>query len=282
VDGSIRETYRYLLVPMQDPEAEGGLTRVAWEDEALSLGAAAPFDREIERATRDREWVIKAWAPAHLRGLLTRWFWKDDRPAALAQKVWLDMGRYLYMPRLQSADVFVQTVKDGVGHQDFFGYASGERDGKYEALLFGGSGGVYLTDTALLVRADAALAAQEAAKPPPATGTSPPPASYLPAGKLGGAVKVGAPGVGHAAPPAEARLRRFHGTVDLDPQDPIGSFTSVVENVEEHFTAQYGTKVQITVEIEARRPDGFAANTVRVVRENAGTLKFLTREFEED
>ena len=38
----------------------------------------------------------------------------------------------------------------------------------------------------------------------------------------------------------------------------------------------------MTVDIEARRDEGFDAKTVRVVRENAATMRFLTAEFEEE
>lgn len=37
-----------------------------------------------------------------------------------------------------------------------------------------------------------------------------------------------------------------------------------------------------TVAIEARRSDGFDTKTLRVVRENASTLKFQLAEFEEE
>jgi hypothetical protein len=36
--------------------------------------------------------------------------------------------------------------------------------------------------------------------------------------------------------------------------DPIGSFTDIFENVIQHFTAQYGTRVSLTLDIEAALP----------------------------
>jgi predicted AAA+ superfamily ATPase len=275
VDASIRETYRYLLVPMQDPESPDGLSKLTWEDEALSL-AGSSFDKEIVRATREREWVISAWAPPHLGALLGKWFWKDDRPTAPAMKVWLDTCRYLYMPRLQTSDVFLQTVRDGVGHTDWFAYAAGAKDtGAFEGLLFGGSGGVYLSEGALLVRPDAAASALAAASAatsgsePPKRPSDAPPPSVGPKGKKPSAAPEAAP-------------RRFHGTTMIDPKDPISHFAEVVENVIQQFTAQYGTEVVLTLDVESRRGEGFDTKTVRVVRENAGVLKFKTADFEED
>ncbi|MEI8258718.1 MAG: hypothetical protein WCJ30_23855, partial [Deltaproteobacteria bacterium] len=273
------ETYRILLVPMQDADTAGGASGVSWEDETLSL-STAPYDRAIENVTREREWVIGAWAPAHLHALLGKWFWKADRPSISIRRVWLDTCRYLYMPRLKAADVFKQTVQDGIRHRDFFGYAATEKEpAKFAGLLFGAGGTVYLDDAAMLVRPEEAAIAIEPA-PGPTPGSNRPPvdgtSTKTPApSKTGGGTAV-------ASTPAAALHRRFHATVSIDASDPIGSFGEAVQNVIEHFTAQYGTEVEITVDIEARRTSGFDVKTVRVVRENAATLKFRTAEFEEE
>lgn len=279
VDACIKETYRFLLAPMQEPDAPDGLTKIGWEDEALSL-AGANYDKAITSAVKEKEWVISAWAPTHLASLLTRWFWKDDAPAMGALRVWLDSCRYLYMPRIATQDVFIQTIRDGVAHKDFFAYAVGaEKDARrYAGLLFGKSGGVYLDESALLVRPDVAAQALAATEPGaaavPSTGSTAGPATKRTSSStmmaaVGGVQK-------------EALPQRFHGTVEVADEDPIGSFTTIVENVIAHFTTNYGTTVTITVDVEARRPDGFETKTVRVVKENAATLKFKTAEFESE
>jgi hypothetical protein len=285
VNASIREVYRLLLVPMEDPEEPNGPSTVLWEDEGLSL-AGSTFDKEIEKAVHAKEWVIQKWAEDHLNPILVRWFWKPDQPTVLAKEVWLKTCRYLYLPRLKNAEVFTQTVREGITHEDFFGYASGEKNGKLEGLLFGASGAVPLSDTALLIHPDAARAARDKAleKEQGATGgeggwhgksgttgkSEPPPSSSRP-GK----------GKGVAGPKPEVRPRRFHGTIDLDVSDPIGNFAKIVDDVIEHLT-KYGTDVALTLEIEARRGEGFETNTVRIVRENANSMKFKISDFEED
>ncbi len=278
VDGSIKEAYRLLLAPMQEADAPGGLTKISWEDEALNL-AGANYDKAITSAVKEKEWVISAWAPTHLASLLTRWFWKDDAPAAGALKVWLNSCKYLYMPRIATQEVFIQTIRDGVAHKDFFAYAVGtEKDAKrYAGLLFGKSGGVYLDESALLVRPDIAAQAVADAEPPAvATGAATGESTTKRTSSSTGIAGVG------GAPTKEALPQRFHATVEVTDKDPIGSFTEIVENVIQHFTAKYGTTVTITVDVEARSPDGFDAKLVRVVKENATTLKFKTAEFEQE
>jgi len=89
--------------------------------------------------------------------------------------------------------------------------------------------------------------------------------------------------VGKVTPKRESgTFQRFHGTVEVDPQNPIGSFTEIVENIIEQFAAQYGTTLSITIDIEARRKKKFDLKTIHIVKENAATLKFKTAEFEEE
>ncbi|MCC6553982.1 MAG: hypothetical protein IT372_13305 [Polyangiaceae bacterium] len=262
---------------MQDADAEENPHTIVWEEEALSI-AGSSYDKEIGKALHDKEWVIKAWAPTHLHALLTKWFWKDDRPAAPVNKVWLDTCRYLYMPRLVSSDVFVKTIQDGIRHKDWFAYAASEKaPGEYRGLLFGASGGVYLDEQALLVRPDAA----EQALPPRKSDapTVPAPDSAHDAGS-GFQLTHPAAKPGQGSPLQS--YRRFHGTAEIDPHDPISAFTEIVSNVLEQFTAIYGTQVTITVDVEARRRDKFDIKLVRIVKENAATLKFKTADFEED
>jgi hypothetical protein len=145
-----------------------------------------------------------------------------------------------------------------------------------EGLLFGITGGVYLSEGAVLVRPDKAAALLSTLGVPPETvdgtkkGSDRPPVS--------GGAKSGR----SATPAPQAVFRRFHGTISIDVPDPIGHFAQIVQNVVEHFSAQYGTEVAISVDVEARRSDGFDPKTVRTVRENAATMKFGTAEFEKE
>lgn len=285
--GSIMETYRFLLAPMQDPDAPDGLTKIVWEDEALALSGSS-YEAAIDVGVRDKEWVIRQWAPPHLHTLLAKWYWKD-RPSVSTNRVWLDSCRYLYMPRLLTSHVFAETARNGVAQRDWFAYAARETDRGFEGLLFGTAGAIYLDDTSVLIRPDAAQEAMGQTEVE-RRGGSGPLGDQEPQGdqQLGLAgLDGGVSGTKNkpkrsSSPPARAAMRRFHGTVAIDRHDPIGSFTEIVQNVIEAFSSQYGTEVTLSVDIEARRPEGFETKTVRVVSENAGTLHFKTAEFEED
>ncbi len=56
----------------------------------------------------------------------------------------------------------------------------------------------------------------------------------------------------------------------------------MADEVLAHLASVPGAKVNITLEIEATAPDGFDESQVRVVSENATTLKFEQSGFEEE
>ena len=75
---------------------------------------------------------------------------------------------------------------------------------------------------------------------------------------------------------------RYYGRVRLDSQRVNKEMDLIVEEVIQRLTALVGCDVQITVEIEAQKPDGFDEATVRTVSENGRTLKFDSFDFEEE
>jgi hypothetical protein len=73
----IRETYKWMLAPMQEARPGQGSVRG-------SMGAlpgqpgAQNLSQEIERVLKENELLITEWAPIHLAKVLKTWFWKDD------------------------------------------------------------------------------------------------------------------------------------------------------------------------------------------------------------
>ena len=55
----------------------------------------------------------------------------------------------------------------------------------------------------------------------------------------------------------------------------------IVEEVIERLTSQLDCQVEISLEITARRQQGFDESTVRTISENSRTLKFENYGFEE-
>ncbi len=75
---------------------------------------------------------------------------------------------------------------------------------------------------------------------------------------------------------------RYYGRTRIDPQRVNKDMGLIVEEVVERLTSLVGCEVEITVEINARLPEGFDESTIRTVSENSSTLKFEQHEFEEE
>jgi hypothetical protein len=77
------------------------------------------------------------------------------------------------------------------------------------------------------------------------------------------------------------QLRRFHGSVSVDPLRLGRDAGRIAEEVVQHLTGLVGSNVEITIEIRAELADGAGDKLVRDVTENCRTLRFTAYEFEE-
>lgn len=73
----IRETYKWLVAPMQEARPGKGLSDLTWEHFQVNPGAQN-WSQEIERVLKENELLITEWAPIHLAKVLKDWFWKDE------------------------------------------------------------------------------------------------------------------------------------------------------------------------------------------------------------
>ena len=78
------------------------------------------------------------------------------------------------------------------------------------------------------------------------------------------------------------RLRRFYGTVQLDPARSGRDAGRIADEIIAHLAGQVGAEVTVMLEIHARLPDGASDQIVRTVTENSRTLKFSTHGFEKE
>ena len=76
-------------------------------------------------------------------------------------------------------------------------------------------------------------------------------------------------------------LKRYYGRVVIDPMRVHKDMEVIVDEVIQRLTSQLGCDVGVTLEINAKRPDGFDESTVRTISENRRTLKFEQSEFDE-
>lgn len=287
----IRETWKWLLAPVED--FVKGRLELSWE--VVSIPPTAPnLIQSIEEKLREEEWLVYEWSPIHLRKVLNDWYLNDGVTEVSALKVWQDSCHYLYLPRLVNDHVFRNAISQGVETEDYFAYASGKEGDRYLGFSFGRGSIAPLDDSSLLIEREAAASYAEkqrqAQQPQPGEDTG---SNTGSAGGSGG-IQTGG-GVPVCTPPSvvddngstcatgsDAVKTHFYGTTALDPVKAKMDFATIVDEVVQQFTAQLGVEVTISVEIEAKKKDGFDESLQRTIKENCNVLRFNSSEFEED
>ncbi len=282
----IRETYKWIVAPMQEARPGKGLSEIQWEHFQVNPGAQN-LSQEIERVLKENELLITEWAPIHLATVLKNWFWKDDIKDTSALNVWQQSCQQLYLPRLKDDTAFQQTMSAGAESRDFFGFAQGKEDGRYVGFTFGKRTSLFLDSSLLLIEpvtaagyAETQRAAEEAARPKPTdaatatTGNGAPPPSFEDSAKPTYA------GGGSTAP--QPVKKQFYGSIELDAIQAKKQFADLVDEVVLQFTSRPGVKVKIAIEIQADSATGFDDGLQRAVKENCNVLRFKNAEFEDN
>ena len=279
VEVTARQCYHFLLIPEAiDPRT----TDFAVERVASQQGSIAA---SIEGYLVENDLLVRNWSPLFLKNILNQYYFKNGVAEVSLRKVWEDTCTYLYLPRLKSEDVFLAAVTAGV-KDGSFGYAAGKDGEGYAGFLY--------REEPLLPSADAGMLllcrdkAEElhgkrlcptCGKYPCACGTRP-----LPETGTGPVSATTCPRCGHSpctCPAPAAAMKRFWGTVELDPVNPIGPLSTVLAEVISKFTADPKAKVTLKLDIAAETPTSFDKNAVvRPVTENCNALGFSSYAFE--
>jgi hypothetical protein len=262
------ETYQWLLVPAQStPQSP-----MAWD--VLKLTGQLPLAERASKKLRSEELLLPGLGASRLRMELDKIpLWRGNH-VDVAQLV-EDFAQYVYLPRLTSSAVLLDAIRNGVNLltwvQDGFAFAEAYDDAakRYKGLVAGRTIGLNAPDMpGMVVKPEVAakqLDDEHAAQPGNPTPPGPGPAHPQP-----GVAPQPQP------QPATAKPRRFHGTVLLDTTRAGRDAGRIAEEVISHLSGLVGANVTVTLEIEAQIPDGAPDNVVRIVTENARTLKFET------
>jgi predicted AAA+ superfamily ATPase len=261
------ETYKYVLIPRQDDPVGAVTFDVSTLDQQGTVAQRASrrlvsdgnlqvqFPVVMLRLKLDNE-LASRWSEGHVS----------------AATVWDDFAKYVYLPRLRDQEVLMTTIQAGPAlttwQSDGFAVAAGrdEEAGRYLQLARGALPDGF-APTSLLVQPTIAMAQLEAEEQGKEFHS-----------RSGTGVIIGAATAevsGHVEKPNEpAPVTSFRGTVRLDDARPVKHFGDISKEILDHFASQAGTDLEVTIEITARNPEGFADTTVRTISENAKVLKF--------
>jgi len=277
VAARLPETYQWLIVPMESsPQAT-----VEWQSFRLTGQEALAV--RATRKLRNDELLISGLAASRLRLELDQVpLWREDHVPI--QQLAEDFARYLYLPRLKDTGVLIEAIRSGFAlltwQQDSFAYAEiyDEDAGRYRGLR--ACQNIWISDDSpmgLLVKPEVAQRQLQEETPQTPGGPQPPVGDVTTPGPLGGGT------TGEEEPaPTPAPPRRFHGSVALDSTRVGRDAGRIADEVVSHLTGLIGSKVNVTLEIEAEIPSGAPDHVVRTVTENCRTLKFDSQGFESE
>jgi predicted AAA+ superfamily ATPase len=276
VTARIPETYQWLLVPMQlkpqDP--------IQWQ--AFRLQGQEALSIRATRKLKGDELLVSKLAATRLRLELDNVpLWRGEHVPV--KQLAEDFARYLYLPRLRNAQVLLDAIQEGVAllswQQDSFAFADSydETAKRYRGLRFTQHVTVSEDDqNGLLVKPSAAqrqFQAEQAATATAVAGSQPAQPGVVQADH-------GQQTTQPSPPQAPPKPKRFYGSVKLNPHRVGRDAGKIAEEIVQHLVLQPGATVEVTLEIQARMPEGAAENVVRIVTENARTLKFTAQGFE--
>lgn len=275
----IPETFIWLLTPYQ----EVGSPEVFWDESKINGSNQEAYLSRVLKKLTSQSLLYTDFAPSELRINLDRIpLWRGDNVSV--RQLREDFARYLYLPKLSSADLLQQAIESGLSlvswQKDSFAYAESfdEENSRYRGLRTGSSMMISLDGYGLLVKPEIAeaqfskeRAEAEARKVEDAANPTTP---YTGSGNGSEKPEV------NEADPKTAKRTRFVGHVETDATRFFRSTDDIEKEILKHLNLAAGTKVKITIHIEATNHEGFSQDTERTLKENGRTLGFGNVEFD--
>ncbi len=275
IEDRIPETYKWLFVPTQNS------ARDPIEITEHAINGPRPIALKANAVLIKNDWLLSVMDGPRLRYEIDSVpLWKNS--LVEAANLYEYFARYVYLPRVASPDVIRGAIQEGVGRltwrDETFALAASydESADTFTGLIADETVMNMNLDGCVLVHPELAekhlrITIDGEGHATPRSKDDPEPGSGG-----GGAARPPEP----EAAPAPKR-RRFFGSVDLDPMTPSSKMGVILEEVLVHLTGA-GADVRLHLDIQAYKPDGFSDSVVNTVGENAATLGFSEKGFEEE
>ncbi|WP_157780366.1 DUF499 domain-containing protein [Leifsonia xyli] len=272
VKDSIREAYRWILVPTQEPGS------AELELESILMNGEGTLAERVTRKADAGEFVVRTFSPSLLRMQINRLeLWRDKPYVSLDALVGY-FSQYVYMPKVVRPAIVVDAVRhladELVIELDSFAYADGLDEGRFVGLTL--KNPVAVRQNGLLV--DPVIAkeqlASESSGDNAGTGAgaaSPAPGSF---GAESGSSPSADPTRGPGGSAAETAVpTRFHATKDLTLNRVVRDAGQIYEEIVSHFVAA-GVPVRVTIDIESDSIAKLTEDQRSAIRENLSVLGF--------
>lgn len=271
----IAQTYIWAVYPEQPNSSEPFEVVTDRIGDSRADGIA---DRVSKKLARDEQ-LISELGPPILgstlnKELSTLWFESGEISVG---ELWNLFVRHPYMPRLAQREVLDEAIRKALHSvlldEEKFAIALGKDSGSgnYSGLILppDNLSSLQVTDNTLLIRWDLAEAqhvervASEGSRDPDANTEDKIPSS----GPISPESQTPSKSISPEKP------TRYFGRIEINSALYSKEIAAVMKEVIDHLVAT-GAKLEISLELDAEKPDGFSDSEVRIVAENSKVLGF--------
>jgi hypothetical protein len=266
---AVRRGWKHLLLPQ---EVQPG-----------SPNAARGFDLEtlvLTNRPNDPDALPQlAWRKCEADGLIVSRLgvldndlgkvWQPTQPHVSVRQLRDWFAQFPYLSKLRDPQVLARAISEALARSDAK-YAFADRfdnaKGEYVGLKLGRLIDINFDSDAVLVRryvAEAELAKHAPHPGQPDPGPRPDPKSPT-----------------DPSPEPQRRPRRFYAKVALDPNRPTPQVSNIAQSILSELDRVRGTKMTLTLDIDAETAEGFPEDVESVVRDNAASLRITDFGFE--
>jgi predicted AAA+ superfamily ATPase len=266
VADAIREAYRWILVPTQEP----GSSTI--ELEPILMNGDGSLAARVTKKADSGEFVVRTFSPSLLRMQINRLnLWKDTPYVAIDTVVGY-FSQYVYMPKVVQPKVVMDVVwhlDDVITFElDSFAYADAHEEGRFVGLTMSKpsavrQGGLLVDPKVALEQIEATSKSGDGGAGGGDTG-GPNDKSNGGDESTGETSKVG----GETQVPT-----RFHATKELTTNRVVRDAGQIYEEIVSHFVTN-AASVRVTLDIESEHLDRLTEDQRAAIRENLKTLGF--------
>jgi len=279
----IQETWMWCLYPDQDAE-KAGTKDVDLEEIKLTSQTdknASLAEKVSKRLTSDEK-LLAEYSGDRLKLDLERFNLWQGRDHILVKQLVEWFATYPYLPRLRDQQLLFRAIEQAFNGNllcEDFAYAGSydELANKYLGLVTTGGTPFSASLLGFLVQPNVALAQIDQEQQRKTDGASATSATAI----TTPTVKSSTATVPYPNKAVEAEaLKRFFANALLDEHRVGRDAGRIAEEIIQHLTDVVGGEVEVTININARFPDGASDQVIRTVTENCKTLKFQSYGFE--
>lgn len=275
VDAQIKEAYCWLLIPYIDRNAD--MKTIIWDTIRIS-GGSEPIVEKAAKKMVQNEALITKWAPALLLMELNNLLWRDTDDIQI-NKLWGYLCTYCYLPRIANVSVLEETIRTGLNSTEYFAFASAFDATRYIDIKYNQHVGV-IERSGLLVKTSVAKEQlQEEASREQTTGVT------NAGSENTSTINTIANGTQQVyemnSSPEVKKNTHFYMSAKLDNTRIGRDVQKLVEEVISHLTSADGCQVDISLELNAKAPDGLSQQIIRTISENCQTLRVTNFGFDD-